>query len=92
MLGIQGETVHVEQGGAEFPVGVLVNNVESGSPYELGGGQVNDVITSLDGVPITTMDTLLTVLRTKRAGDTVTVAVSRAESDLDLEIILGTLE
>ncbi|HSO49616.1 MAG TPA: trypsin-like peptidase domain-containing protein [Acidimicrobiia bacterium] len=92
VLGIQGETFHVEQGGAEYPVGVLVTDVSTGSAYELGGGQVNDVITAIDGVPITTMEALLTEMRTKRSGDEVTVAVSRSDSDVDLTISLGTLE
>ena len=92
VLGITGQTALVEQGGAEYPVGVIVESVTSGSAYELGGGQMNDVITALDGMPITTMDTLLTEMRTRRSGDEVTIAVSRADSDLDLSITLGTLE
>ncbi|HEY4606419.1 MAG TPA: trypsin-like peptidase domain-containing protein, partial [Acidimicrobiia bacterium] len=91
-LGIQGETIHVEQGGAEYPVGVIVDSFVSSSAYELGGGQINDVITSLDGEPITTMDTLLTKLRRRRAGDDVTISVSRADSNVDLTITLGTIE
>jgi S1-C subfamily serine protease len=92
VLGIQGETFHVEQGGAEYPVGVLVTDLNSDSAYELGGGQVNDVITAIDGVAVTTMEGLLTEMRTKRSGDEVTVAVSRSDSDLDLTISLGTRE
>jgi putative serine protease PepD len=92
VLGIQGQTALVEQGGAEYPVGVLVETITTGSSYQVGGGQINDVITDLDGVPIATMDGLLTVMRTKRSGDEVTISVSRSEADLDLEITLGTLE
>jgi putative serine protease PepD len=92
VLGIQGQTALVEQGGAEYPVGVLVETITTGSSYQVGGGQINDVITDLDGVPITTMDGLLTVMRAKRSGDEVTISVSRSEADLDLEITLGTLE
>jgi len=92
VLGIEGETAFVEQAGAQYPVGVIVDTVNIGSAYELAGGQVNDVITALDGVPITTMDALLTEMRTKRSGDEVSVAVSRTDSDLDLTISLGTLD
>lgn len=92
MLGITGKTAHAEQGGADYPVGVIVDGVNAGSPYELGGGEVNDVITTLDGKPITTMEELLTELRTKRAGDEVSIAVLRADSDVDLAITLGIYE
>jgi putative serine protease PepD len=92
VLGIQGQTALVEQGGAEYPVGVLVETITAGSAYQLGGGQINDVITDLDGVPITTMDGLLTVMRAKRSGEEVTISVSRTDADLDLAVTLGTLE
>ncbi len=91
LIGISGETAHAEQDGAQYPVGVIVNSVDAGSAYELGGGQINDVIRTLDGEPITTMEELLTELRTKRAGEEVTIAVLRGDSDVDLEITLGTL-
>lgn len=89
LLGIQGATAFAEQDGASYPVGVQVSTVQPQSAYGGGGGQVNDVITALDGIPVTTMDTLLTVMRTKRAGQLVTVAVTRADSDVELEITLG---
>jgi S1-C subfamily serine protease len=90
LLGIQGQTAFAEQDGAEYPVGVMVSTVNAESAYEAAGGQVNDVITALDGVQITTMDTLLTQLRTRRAGEDVTLAVTRSDSTVDLIITLGT--
>jgi putative serine protease PepD len=90
LLGIQGRTVYAEQDGAEYPVGVVVTDVATASAYDEAGGQVNDVITAIDGVPITTMDTLLTILRSRRAGEAVTVAVTRSEASVDLNISLGT--
>ena len=87
-LGIEGETAFAEADGAEYPVGVLVTNVTSGSAYEAGGGHDSDVITALDGVTVTTMETLLTELRTRRAGETVEMAVTRGEADIDLTIVL----
>jgi putative serine protease PepD len=90
LLGIQGRTVYAEQDGAEYPVGVVVTDVATASAYDEAGGQVNDVITAIDGVPITTMDTLLTILRSRRAGEDVTVAVTRSEASVDLNISLGT--
>ena len=92
LLGIQGRTAYAEQDGAEYPVGVVVTNLSSVSAYEDAGGHVNDVITALDEVPITTMDTLLTELRTRRAGEDVTLAVTRSESAVDLVINLGAAD
>jgi putative serine protease PepD len=93
LLGIQGETAYAAQDGAEYPVGVRVTDFSSTSAtsaYEDAGGQVNDVITGLDGRSITTMDTLLTQMRTRRSGESVTLAVTRSDSSLDLTVTLGT--
>ena len=89
LMGINGETAYAAEDGAEYPVGVTVTQLSPDSSYELGGGQVNDVITALDDVRITTMETLLTELRTRRADEVVTVAVTRADSAVDLTITLG---
>jgi putative serine protease PepD len=87
-LGIQGETALAEADGAEYPVGVRVTNVTADSAYDLGGGQINDVITALDDVLVTSMETLLTELRTRRAGETVGMAVTRADSETELTVRL----
>jgi S1-C subfamily serine protease len=87
-LGIQGETALAAADGAEYPVGVRVTNVTADSAYDLGGGQTNDVITALDDVPVISMETLLTELRTRRAGETVGMAVTRADADTELIVTL----
>jgi putative serine protease PepD len=87
-LGIQGETALADSDGAEYPVGVRVTSVNPGSAYEAAGGQTNDVITAIDGVPVTSMETLLTDLRTRRAGEAVTMAVTRASDPTDLTVVL----
>ncbi len=89
LLGIQGGTATAEEGDAQYPVGVLVESFTNDSAYELGGGQINDVITALDEVPVTTMEGLLTEMRRKRAGEVVTIDVTRADSVMALDITLG---
>ena len=91
-LGISGETVWASEDGAEFPVGVGVTNVISGSAYESAGGQVNDVITEVNGVPVNTIDRLLTTLRMLRAGDVVQVRILRSNDQLLVDIELGVLQ
>lgn len=92
VLGIQGETAFANLDGAGFPVGVLVTDILRDSAYESAGGQINDVITSLDGVAIDTLDELLTRLRFMRSGDTVLVVILRGDAQLELEATMGALE
>lgn len=91
-LGIRGDTVYVAENGAQYPVGVVVDEILPGSAFGEAGGQINDVVTAIDGEAVTTYDGLLTELRFRRAGDTVTVAVSRADSATELTVTLGRLE
>ncbi len=91
-LGISAATAFAEEGGAEYPVGVLVEDLLTDSAYEQGGGQVNDVIKTIDGDPITIRDQLLTTLRMHRAGEDVVFGVLRAAGELEITVTLGRLE
>lgn len=91
-LGISGETVWAEQDGAEFPVGVGINSVEAGSAFAAAGGQVNDVITELQGITVHTIDELLATLRALRAGDVVQARILRSNDQLVIDIELGELD
>lgn len=90
-LGIRGDTVWAEQDGAEYPVGVGVANVEAGSAYEAAGGQVNDVITEIDGIQVNTIDELLAALRGMRAGDIVQVRILRSDDRFVVDVELGAV-
>ncbi len=92
LLGITGATYFAEDSGAEYPVGVLVDDVTADGAYQEGGGQVNDVIVSLDGTPIETLERLLTELRRHRAGEETVVGITRSDGDLDLTVTLGRYE
>ena len=92
MLGIEGETAFANLDGAGFPVGVLVTDIRRDSAYESAGGQINDVITSVDGVAIDTLDELLARIRFMRSGDTALVVILRGEAQLELEATMGALE
>ena len=65
-----------------------MTRVSPGSAYEEGGGRNNDVITAIDDVPVSSMEALLTDLRRRRAGETVTLAVNRSSNPTDLTVIL----
>ena len=62
------------------------------TPTRQRGGQVNDVIVALDGVPIDTLERLLTELRRHRAGEESIVGITRSDGDLDLTVTLGKYE
>ncbi len=91
LLGIQGDTALADRDGAEYPVGVVVTGLLSGSAFEAGGGQINDVITAVAGVPVDTLDELLTRLRFLRAGDIVAISVLRQDTQLEIETTMELL-
>ena len=91
-IGISGTTAFATDDGSEYPVGVTVTEFSSNSAYEAAGGQVNDVITAMNGDTITYLDEMLTRLRMHRAGEEMTFTVLRADIELDLVVILGRLE
>jgi S1-C subfamily serine protease len=89
VLGIQGDTAFANRDGADFPVGVIVTDILRDSAYQSAGGQINDVITSVDGDAIDTLDELLARLRFMRAGDTAVVVILRGQAQLELEATMG---
>jgi putative serine protease PepD len=91
LLGINGETAWAREGDAEYPVGVLVNNVSSGSSFEQGGGRVNDVIVEVDGWPVTTYDGLLARMRRLREGQTIPIRILSSDANTTLDVTLGRL-
>ncbi len=91
LLGIVGETAWAAKGGAEFPVGVLINEVAANSAYEEAGGQVNDVIVALGDQEVRTLDSLLARLRRLRAGDVVAIRILRGDAEMTLNVTMGLL-
>jgi S1-C subfamily serine protease len=92
LLGIRGDTVFAERNGAEYPVGIGVSGILDDSAYEMAGGQVNDVITQVDGVTVTTQDELLTRIRFYRADDEVPLTVLRSNSTIELVPTMGRFQ
>ena len=92
VLGIRGETAFANLDGAGFPVGVLVTDILRNSAYESAGGQINDVITSVDGVAIDTIDEMRARLRFMRSGDTALVVILRGDAQLELQATMGAPE
>lgn len=93
-LGIVGATTFdTAADGARVAAGVQIASVEPGTPADQAGLARGDVITSVDGEPIETMDELVIVLRYQGAGDSLSFAVAPAvgESTRNIDVVLGAL-
>jgi PDZ domain-containing protein len=59
-----------------YPTKITVDEVSPGSPAD-GKLQPGDVITSIDGVPVQTSDQMFQAIRSKPAGTTLTLGITR---------------
>lgn len=88
-LGITG--VNVSEADAErfnLPQGVYVYSVGEGSAAEQAGIQPSDVIVSIEGTDITSMDELNSIKNEHNAGDTVTIGLYRSGQKLEVQLTL----
>lgn len=69
--------------------GVIVREVSEGSPAQKAGILVNDIITKIDGVRVTTTEELITIIRKHEIGDKCTITLLRDVESLTVDIILG---
>jgi putative serine protease PepD len=69
--------------------GALVVLVEPGSPAANAGIQVDDIITSINGKPLSGGDDLVTQIRTFKVGDRVKVTVNRKGKPITVETVLA---
>jgi S1-C subfamily serine protease len=88
-LGISGST-HFETlaDGALAPAGVEVAGVIPGTAADLGGIDSGDIILTVGGEPVTTLDGLVIRLRFFRVGDSVVVQVLRGVDAVAISIVL----
>jgi S1-C subfamily serine protease len=69
--------------------GLLVASVEPGSPAEKGGLLLGDVLLTLGGQPVSTMDELLTTLSGDVVGKTVTIDLVRGGARRSVSVTVG---
>ena len=88
VLGINGSTAYrtTDDGGLE-PFGVTVQSVAPDSSAATAGLGETDVITAVEGVPVRTMDELITALRRVGVGDSVSLLLGNGST---LAITLGS--
>jgi len=93
-LGIQGATLTTsiaEQYSLKATQGVYIVQVMSSSGAEAAGLKTGDVITAIDDKPMTTIDGVLSYVRSKNVGDTVQVVVDRSGTARTFSVTLKAL-
>ncbi len=88
-IGINGENLNGQLGtyfGAPDGEGVLVREVQSGSPAEKAGLKAGDVITKVAGDRVKTLGELQSKLREKREDKTVQITVVRRGSETNITV------
>lgn len=93
-LGIQGATLTTsiaEQYNLKVSQGVYIVQITSGSGAQAAELKAGDVITAIDDKPMTTIDGVLTYIRSRNVGDTVQVVVDRNGTTKTFSVILKAL-
>lgn len=89
MLGINAEDISGQLGsyfGAPGGEGILVREVNSGSPAEKAGMKAGDVITKVDNESVSSLEQLREKLRAKRESKTVSIGVLRKGAAVTLNV------
>ena len=69
--------------------GVVISTVEKGQAADKAGVQRLDVITAVDGQPVRSPDEVVAAVSSRRAGDTIKLAIFRDGKTLHLSVTLG---
>ena len=84
-----------------IPDGVVIGEVQPGSPAEAAGIKPNDIIVEIDGTVIKSMSQMQGIIADHKAGDTLKIKVFRMEDSenpeadgeyVDLEVILAVVD
>ena len=89
LIGISGKPVTEEISQAYgLPVGVYVQSVVQGSAADLAGVKVGDIIIAINDKAISDYDELNSEKDKYKAGDTITLTVTRGDKDLTFTLVL----
>jgi S1-C subfamily serine protease len=76
--------------GLDVSAGAIVTQVQSGSAAGAAGLKTNDVIVKFDGKTINNAGDLVSAIRSRNPGDSVTITVDRGGKTLTLTAVLGS--
>ena len=71
-----------------LPAGIYISGVTEGSDAQAKGIRAGDIVTAINGTPVTRTEELNTVKNQFTAGDTVTLTIYRDRTYYDVEVIL----
>ncbi len=72
-------------------VGALIDDVSAGGAAAAAGLRSGDVVTALEGKPVTSMSDLVAQVRAQAAGATVTITYNRGGQAGETEVTLGSM-
>ncbi len=75
---------------SDMPAGAYIKEIEMDSPAMAAGIQSGDVVTQVDGAPITTYAELLNMLYNAAPEDVMTITLVRQGREMNVEVTLGT--
>ena len=78
--------------GLEQEEGVVILRILPGSPAKEAGLEAKDIITHINGAPVSTVDEVTAKLGEAEVGDEVTVRVLRGEESQDIAVVAGDFE
>ncbi|MDH3498866.1 MAG: S1C family serine protease, partial [Acidimicrobiia bacterium] len=87
-LGISGRPAFSSDNGVEIPIGAEILSLTDNSAIGDAGAEPGDVIVSLAGEPVGSMNLLVTQLRSFRAGQTVAIGLLRDGTPIELSLTL----
>ncbi len=88
-IGVKGTTFfRQEADGATVPAGVEVAEVVEGTAAALAGIQAGDIMVSVGGKPLATMEQLVVMVRFYRVGEQVAVEIERGGEQLTITVTL----
>jgi S1-C subfamily serine protease len=76
----------------EIPVGVIIVDIESGSPADKAGFEEDDIIIQIDDKKLSFASGLKEILGTYEPGNMVTIVFQRDEEEKSVEVTLGESE
>ena len=88
-IGVSVASVGSESQAYGLPGGAAVKAVTEGGPAEKAGLQVNDIITAVDGVEITSHSDLVDYVGQKSVGDTISLTVYRQGTYITVNVTVG---
>jgi len=88
-IGVEVRPAFVDQGSAQVPEGAQIISFLGDTGIENSGVQVGDVIAAINGRSVKGTDDLIAILRTMRAGQTVTLTLLRAGEQIDVNAELS---